>query len=508
MAHWIRKFLHTNRQEEYAKPLETPKAFTASLTSNMQEIRNAYKGCEDLIVREFSAGNHSFVCLSLGNMVDKGEVNRMLLEKLQGFDHIKKKPLDCFLQIEREISTAPDQKRIYSFDQLYEMLANGFAVLLTEGVNFGLALGLQMFPYRTISSPQNEVMERGSQEAFCEVLKLNVPLIRRRLKTPDLAIESVRVGGKSKTEVAVCYLRGVASANMVKTVLNRVKKIQIDTVLESGYIQPFLEDNSLSLFSSVGVTERPDTVCAKLTEGRVVVLVDGSPFCLITPYLFSEHFQSMDDYTLNPFYATFIRILKYLSFFLAVLLPGFYVAVGEHNPEVLPSAIFFKVVDAEVSTPFSLLWEALIIHTIYEIMREAGLRLPKSVGHAVSIVGALVIGDAAVSAGLIGAPMIIVVAVTALASYVIPSLYYPAAVLRFAFILVGGLAGLFGVVLLLAVVFLEIASLEPYGIPVSAPISPFDRTSMRDTFIRMGWRTLAKRQIKVQNLHGTDGEEA
>ena len=487
-------------------PLQTPKPFFKSLSANLTEARNAYKGCEDFIVREFAYESHSFVCLSLGNMVDKGEVNRMLLEKIQWADGLKKTPLDCFLQIEQRISTSPDQKRIYTFEQLYEMLANGFAILLVDGVEFALALGLQMFPYRTVGTPQNEVMERGSQEAFTEVLKLNVPLIRRRLKTPDLAIESVRIGGKSKTEVAVCYLKGVASSSLVKKVQNRLQSITIDTVLESGYIQPFLEDNSLSLFSSVGVTERPDTVCAKLTEGRVVVLVDGSPFCLITPYLFSEHFQTMDDYTLNPFFATFIRLLKYLSFFLSILLPGFYVAVGEHNPEVLPSAIFFKVVDAEVATPFSLLWEALIIHTIYEIMREAGLRLPQSVGHAVSIVGALVIGDAAVTAGLIGAPMIIVVAVTALASYVIPSLYYPAAVLRFAFIFVGGLAGLFGVVLLFAVVLLGIASLEPYGIPVTAPVSPFDRTAMRDTFVRAGWKTLAKRQVKVQNLQGTDGE--
>jgi spore germination protein KA len=214
----------------------------------------------------------------------------------------------------------------------------------------------------------------------------------------------------------------------------------------------------------------------------------------------------MDDYTMNPYYASFIRMLKYISFFLSILLPGFYVAVGEHNPEVFPSAIFFKVVDAEVGTPFSLLWEALIIHTIYEIMREAGLRLPKSIGHAVSIVGALVIGEAAVTAGLIGAPMVIVVAVTALASYVIPSLYYPAAILRFAFIIVGGIAGLFGVVLLFSAVILEIASLEPYGVPVLAPISPFDARAMRDTVVRLGWKTLAKRTAKVQNLHGVSEE--
>lgn len=504
---WIERFFHTQRQEQYEQPLQTPKLLYDDLSRNMEEIRGRFGPCEDLLVREMTAGTHRFVCLSIGNMVDKEQINRMLLEKIQRARRLAKEPRQCFLQIEQQVSTSPDQKRIYHFDQLFELLSSGFAILLMEGVAMGLALGLQQFFCRPVGSAENEVMERASQEAFVEVLKFNLPLLRRRLKTPDLAVESFRIGAKSKTEVAVCYLRGVAAEETVKQIKKRLRSITIDSVLESGYIQPFLEDDPHSLFSSVGVSERPDTVCAKLTEGRVGVLVDGSPFCLLTPYLFSEHFQNMDDYTLNPFYASFTRLLKYCSFFLAILLPGFYVAVGEHNPEVLPSAFFFKVVDAEVSTPFSLLWEALIIHTIYEIMREAGLRLPKSIGHAVSIVGALVIGESAVSAGIIGAPMVIVVAVTALASYVIPSLYYPAAVLRFAFIFAGGIAGLFGVVLLLALVLVEIASLAPYGIPISSPISPFDRTAMRDTFIRAGWRTLAKRQVKVQDLQGTEEEK-
>lgn len=506
MLQWIDKLLHPVKQEEYEDPLAVPEQLKTSLSLNIEKIRGAYGGSEDLTVREFKAGGHRFLCLSLDNMVDKLALNQMLLEKIQAFGPLKKDPHACFIQIEEQISTAPEQSRVYNFEQVYEKLASGFALLLVDGCCVALALGLQDFPSRGVQTPENEVMERAAHEAFVEVLKQNVPMLRRRLKTPEFAVETMKIGAKSKTAVAVCYLKGVASEGTVRQIKHRLKKINMDTVLESGYIQPFLEANSLSLFPSVGVTERPDTVCAKLTEGRVAVLVDGSPFCLVTPFLFSEHFQSMDDYTMNPFYASFIRMLKYLSFFLSFILPGFYVAVGEHNPEVLPSAIFFKVVDAEVTTPFSLLWEALLIHTIYEIMREAGLRLPKSVGHAVSIVGALVIGEAAVSAGLIGAPMIIVVAVTALASYVIPSLYYPAAILRFLFIIVGGIAGLFGVVLLFAAVLVSICSLEPYGVPVSSPFSPFDLLAMRDTVLRVGWKTLSKRTVKIQNLHGTDGE--
>ena len=467
----------------------------------VQTVKAAYHQSGDVNVRELKLSGHSLACITLENMVNKQILNDMLLKRLVK-QPLKKAPMDCFIQIEDSISTASEQKRVHSYEELYDLLGSGFAVLVVDGVALGLALGFQGFPVRSVQPSENEVMERASNEAFIEVLKLNTPLLRRRLKTKDLVIKNLKVGKETQTAVAVCYLKTRADARIVKAVEQRLQSVEMDTVLESGYLQPFLEADSGSLFPSVGVSDRPDTVCAKLGEGRVAVLVDGSPFCMITPFLFSEHFQSMDDYTMNPYFATFIRILKYLSFFLAILLPGFYVAIGEHNPEVFPSAIFFKVVDAEVSTPFSLLFEALLIHTIYEIMREAGLRLPKSVGHAVSIVGALVIGESAVTAGLIGAPMIIVVAVTALASYVIPSLYYPAAILRFAFIIVGGISGLFGVVLLFSVVLIQITALNAYGIPISAPISPLDWRSMRDTVVRMGWKTLSKRTALVQQLHG------
>ena len=290
-------------------------------------------------------------------------------------------------------------------------------------------------------------------------------------------------------------------------VKQRLQNAKLDMVLESGYIQPFLDHKGLSFFSGVGVTERPDTLCAKISEGRVGVIVDGTPFALIVPHLFIENFQSIDDYSNRPFYALFLRALKFISFAISMLLPGIYVAVAIFHQELLPASMLFDIAVSEGRTPFPIMLEALVIHFIYEIMREAGLRMPKTVGHAVSIVGALVIGDAAVTAGLIAAPMLIVLALTAISSFVVPSLYEPAAVLRFLFIIVGGLTGLYGIMLILGLLILNACSINPYGVPYSAPITPFEKGAMRDLVLRVGWKRLGRYKMKGQDLNGSDKRE-
>ena len=224
---------------------------------------------------------------------------------------------------------------------------------------------------------------------------------------------------------------------------------------------------------------------------------------MIVPYLFVEYFQTLDDYSNQPYFATFTRWLKYLAFFIATLLPGIYVAVGTFNPEVFPEELTNKIATAIATTPFPLMLEALVIHFIYEIMREAGLRLPKPLGHAVSIVGALVIGDTAISSGLIGATTLMVVALTAISSYVIPSLYEPIAILRLLFIIVGGVMGIWGVMLLFSVVLVSICGKTTYGVPFSSPISPFSLFSMRDVAVRSSWKVLSKRANTVQHMPGT-----
>ena len=237
-------------------------------------------------------------------------------------------------------------------------------------------------------------------------------------------------------------------------------------------------------------------------EGRVAIIIDGTPNVMVVPHLFVENFQSFDDYTTRPFYATFTRILKYIAFFLAMFLPGFYVAVVTFHPELLPEALLSKVAQAEATTPFPIALEAIVIHLIYEIMREAGLRVPRPLSHAVSIVGALVIGDTAVSAGLIGAPTLFIVAMTALSGYVTPDLYQPIAICRFLFIVIGGICGLWGVMLGFGFVMINICAESVYGMPFSAPISPFSLRGMRDVVIRASWKILGRRTEHVQDLPG------
>ena len=244
---------------------------------------------------------------------------------------------------------------------------------------------------------------------------------------------------------------------------------------------------------------------AKLTgyeihTGRTVV--EGTPFVLYVPYLFSDNFQSLDDYDYPPFFGGFVRLLKYFSFGISVFLPGVYVALGTFHQELIPTNLLFTIASAEFRTPLSLMNEAIMTLIFYEIMREAGLRLPKVVGHAVSIIGAIVIGEATVSAGLIGAPMLVIIAITAIASYVAFPLYDSVSVLRLLFILAGGLTGLYGLMLGMAALFVNICSLSPYGVPYAAPIAPLNVRSLGDVFYRESWTKLARRRVRVQDLRG------
>ena len=505
---FIREFFKTEGTPEPEPEPLSPVSLRRSLFENMVKIQGEIGDSDDFIYREFESCGYKFACLSMENMIDKEQMNKQVIEKITAARNLPDNPEERFIKVESCISTSPDQKRILDFESLYHSLMSGCAILLSDGMAAALIISVQNFPSRSVNDPQNEVMARGSNEGFTEVLKDNMAMVRRRLKTTQLKFEVTQVGEKSKTDVAICYLADTVDKKILRDVKRRINSIEIDSVMESGYIQPFLDTNNMSIFPSVGNTERPDTLCGKISEGRIAILVDGTPFCLIVPHLFSENFQSLDDYTLSPFFVTFIRAVKYLSFFLSILLAGFYVAICEYSPEVFPTAILHKVFDSEATTPFPSMWEAFLIHIIYEIMREAGLRLPKSIGPAVSIVGGIVIGEAATTAGLIGAPMIIVVATTALTSFVIPNLYYPCAVLRIAGIFIGGLTGITGMILFLAVVIIAICDQNTYGIPLSSPISPFDLSASRDTVVRAGWRTLSRKTTKIQNLHGTNGENS
>ncbi len=483
-----------------SKPISTP--LSADLDDTLTKVRDRFGVSADLIIRRLTVDGRSAAVLSVEGMIDRHLMADGVILPLSRIHQGMTAPV-LMAHIRDHVLGFTDMLQTDTVEELIELMMSGFGAVLVDGVPYAVLGGLQAFMIRGIAEPSAEMTMRGSREGFTEAIRINISMIRRRMKTPDLIFEMMSAGKSSRTAVCLCYRRDRVSPQLLKEVRSRIAALPLDTVLESGYIQPFLESGGRSLFSEVGITERPDTLCGKIGEGRIGVLVDGTPFVLVVPTLFVEHFQSMDDYAQHPAFASFLRIIKYIAFIISILLPAVYVSIGTFHPEMLPPNLLTSIVEAERTTPFSLMSEALIIHFLFEIMREAGLRFPKALGHAVSIVGALVIGDAAVGAGLIGAPMVIVVGLTAISSFVIPSLYGPMALLRFGFIVLGGWLGLYGVVLGVCLLISSICALDVQTIPYTAPLTPFNLRAMKDVFIRSDWRTLWKDTFRVQNVTGS-----
>jgi spore germination protein KA len=490
--------------EEKKKPRTAPESkISSNLLENVVVMQERLKGSSDFNVRELEIGGVKLDIFTNEGMTNIQTVNDSLIKMV---DHFKERndatAEEIYQFIETKMLFAAEMKDVYTFEDLFKMMMSGFLIVLIDGVDHAISMGAQGFQFRSIAEPTSEANERGSKEGFTEPIKINMSMIRRRIKSDALHFEMLKVGDTGQTDVCLAYLDHVVSPKLLSSIRTRLSKIDFKLILNSGYLIPFLESVKRSLFSDVGYTERPDTVCAKIYEGRVAILVDGTPFALVVPYLFSENFQSIDDYVHKSYYATAIRCLKYISFIITILLPGVYVAMGTFHPELFPPALLFNIVSSQETTPFPMMIEALIIFFIYEIMREAGLRLPRPVGHAISIVGSLVIGDAAVTAGLIGSPMVIVVALTAISSFVVPSLQEPAAFLKFAFIIIGGTMGLYGIALGSLIVMVNASTLTAFGVPYLSPIAPFSGYSMRDIFFRAHLKTLQKKEVRIEELNG------
>ncbi len=473
------------------------------LMENMVKVRALSQNSTDLLERQIEVSGVPVAILMCEGMVNLQLFTQILVRPLTELSLENADGEAVARWVSRETVLSGDQKEFFTYDELFSFLMAGFVVLLIDGVDRGIACGMQGYSFRSVSEPSTEMNITGSREGFVEPIRVNQTMIRRRLRSPSLKFEMYPIGEKSRTDICLVYLTDTADPRMVEEVKRRLGKLSSDILLSQGYLRPYLEGQPLSPFSSVGTTERPDTLCAKINEGRIGILVDGTPFALVVPYLFEEHFQSMDDYSYRPYYGSFIRLLKYFTFLLSIFLPGGYVAITSFSPEMLPDTLLFNIAASEQQTPFSMMTEALVIHLIYEIMREAGLRLPRPVGHAVSIIGALVIGDAAVKAGIIGSSMVMVVALTALSSFVVPSLYEPAAILKFVFILVGGTWGLFGISVGFVLLLTNLCALESLGVPVMAPLSPCAPADLRDGLWRTGWKKLGSFRLRIQDLPGS-----
>lgn len=456
----------------------------------------------ELLVNRIEISGIKCALVTFEGMVSTSIITQLILRPIEEISIKRATPFALWEHIKTKLILSTDRAEAFTYGEFMRRLMSGFAFLYIDGVDGAMGFGVQGYDKRGIDEPSGESDIKGARDGFTETINTNISLIRRRVKSPTLRIEKFVIGTKSKTDVAFVYMTDKVSRSMLREIRRKLQGIELETVLTSGYIKPFLEGRSFGFFDSVGTTERPDVLCGKILEGRVAMLIDGTPFALIVPYLFTENFQTIDDYSSRPFYAFFLRIIKFFGFIIAVLLPGVYVAVATFHPEFFNEKLLLILASEEASAPLSLGAEAFIMLILYELIKEAALRLPKVIGGAVSIVGGLIIGDASVSSGLVSTPLLIAVALSVTASFVIPSLNESTTLLRFLFLLAGSFAGLFGIALAGALVLLNITAEANLGVPYFAPISPFIPRSMGDIAIRLPFKKLQSRNFNINSYKG------
>ncbi len=469
---------------------------------NGRVIKEAFKGSFDIVVKKGYCGDRCVVFANCDGLCNSQKIADNAIRPILTFRGTL--PQEGALDyIADHIICGTEQKRTTSLDDAMMQMLRGTLLIFVEGQDSCIVFGVQSIPERSIDEPDTEVQEFGSREGFTENIKTNLTLVRKRLCTTNFRIESMEIGVSSKTRILICYMKDRADSEALDQVRQRLRSFETDTVLGAGYLRKSLDTRHKSLFTMVGQTQRPDTFAAKLCEGKIGVIIDGTPFAIVVPRLFIENFQTLDDYINRPFYAAFMRGVRFIAFLISVFLPGVFVAIGLFHQEMFPDDMLYNIVLMESNTLFTLTLEALIIHFIYEIVREAGLRMPKTIGHAVSIVGALVIGDAAVTAGLIGAPMLIVVAMTAICSLINSDIYQPVSILRIVFILIGGSSGLYGIMIGAAALIINLASMTDYGISFMSPVTPYNKALWRDSLFRLSIEKLGKKIFDIKGLKKT-----
>lgn len=485
-------------------PVPNTSTIAKDLSVNLLAIKEIFKDCSDIIIREFKAGTKQeldvFVVM-IDGLVETRLVNENLIKALL-LSRLSIHKSNALPVIETSILPVTSIKKTNYLNEAVDAILSGDTMLFIDGSEVAIIASIRGWESRNVEEPDTEAVVRGPRQGFIETLRNNTALLRRYIKTPNLKTESIEIGTQTKTEICVMYIKGIANEKVVQEVKRRLSRIEIDSILESGYIEAFIEDAPYSPFPTVGNSEKPDVVSGKLLEGRIAILVDGTPFVLTVPYLFVEAFQSSEDYYLRPYYTNFIRPMRWLAFYISTFLPALYVAITTFHQEILPPPLLLSIASAQEGTPFPSVIEAILMQIIYEILKEAGVRLPRPIGQAISIVGALVIGEAAVSAGLIGAPMVVIVALTAIASFVVPSLGDVNVLARLGLLFLSGFAGLYGVIMGFVFALIHQCSLRSFGVPYMSPIAPFNLSGMKDVFIRAPWWSMLSRpnSLDAENL--------
>ncbi|MFD4929565.1 spore germination protein [Peribacillus butanolivorans] len=463
----------------------------SSISANLDNMKKKTGNSPDIIVRTLKISQNPEIkttILYVQGLIDNPSVTDFLIESIMKNPHLKEKllPKEALDVISEEVVSLGGVESVTDWEKLFLSLLSGDSIIFVDGINKALVASTRGGERRSIQEPSTHLTVRGSREGFTESNATNIAMLRRIINSQDLWIESMKIGTVTKTDVSIMYINGIAKEGIVEEVKKRLKGINIDSILESGYIEQLIEDQVMTPFPTLNHTERPDMVAGNLLEGRVAIFVNGSPFVLVAPALFVQFFQSVEDYYNRFDIASATRFLRIIVFIISIVGPAVYVAATTFHQEMIPTKLLVIVAAQRETVPLPAVVEALVMEITFEILREASLRMPKAVGSTMSIVGALVIGQAAVQAGIVSPAMVIIVSITAIASFATPSysIAISARLVRFLFIICAGVLGFYGMILAFIVLIVHLCSLRSFGVPYMSPLAPLNPEGLGDTFFR------------------------
>nr|WP_311315834.1 spore germination protein [Neobacillus sp. MER 74] len=471
------------QKQDPQKPEDLP--IFRDYQENIARIKEETGNSSDVNIREFKIGSHKGGLVFIDGLASDQAIADYILESVIEIE-VPGGPIDIFQFMMDEAMALGNVKTIEDWNQVFDSLFSGNTVIFLQGCNKAISGETKGWEKRAISEPSTQLSIRGPKDSFTETLRTNTALIRRRIKSPNLRVDSMKIGTVSQTDIAILYIDGIANDKIVGEVKERLQRINIDSILGSGYVEQLIEDQTWTTFPTTYHSERPDVVTSHLLEGRIAIICDGTPFVVTVPAIFIQFFQAPDDYYSRFDISTGIRILRILAFLIAVIGPSVYIAATTFHQEMIPTTMAIAIAAQRESVPFPAFVEALIMEVTFEILREAGLRLPRAVGQAVSIVGALVIGQAAVQAGFVSPVMVIVVSITAIANFSTPvfAMAIAARLVRFVLMGLATVLGFYGIMLGLMFMTIHLCSLRSFGIPYMMPLAPFNLHNQQDAFVR------------------------
>lgn len=472
-----------DKENKITLPLEE------SLDKNIKSIEYLFKNCMDVVKREVNIGTAKPIRIYgvyIDGMVNREIIENFFLSRIIDYKNLDEEPVIVDkpnTQIIMDYFSATfDIKEVDNMDAMANAVLSGDTAIFVDGGKKGLVIATRGWPTRGVGAPETEAVVRGPRDGLVETIRFNTVLIRRRIRDTKLKVEMTTVGTRSRTDIAIMYMEDIAKGSLVDEVRERLDKYTIDGVFDSGYIEQLIEDSWKSPFPQTQATERPDKVASSLLEGKVAIVVDNSPFVIVVPTTLNSFYQASEDYYQRWQIMSFTRMLRYIVSFLSFALPGLYLAVLNFHPAMLPTSLAVSLAASRQGIALASVLEIIIMETAFELLREAGIRLPGPVGHAIGVVGGIVIGQAAVDAKLISPMIVIIVAITAIATFAIPDYGLTAAyrLLRYIFIGICALFGLYGFLIGLIWLLAHLASLESFGTPFLAPYTAGDQNDYRD----------------------------